>query len=119
MDLATAICEGAKLRPQTYGMLFGDVGTGLGSCALGAAYEALTGTHLLPYAKIDDDIAVKHSNAYRVLREAFPVLSSGQPVHACGEVKCSYRSDARGIIEHLNDAHQWTREGIATWVDTL
>lgn len=39
MKLSAAIRIGAKIRPQCYGRYFKDGG----SCALGAAYEAMTG----------------------------------------------------------------------------
>lgn len=45
MKLSEAILEGSKKRPQVFGQFYNMLDCGCyGTCALGAAYEALTGT---------------------------------------------------------------------------
>ena len=53
MKLSEAIREGAKLRPQCKGAFYSTNDQGVvSSCALGAAYEAVTGE--LPHAPLID-----------------------------------------------------------------
>jgi hypothetical protein len=98
MKLSEAIRLGAMLKSQA----FGELGDAIGTCALGAAYEA-RGVSF--YGEMDD----LPPDWYPLLvntRECCPV---------CG------RRDLIGsvIAECLNDAHRWTRERIADWVETM
>lgn len=120
MDLSTAIREGAKFRPQGKGHLFSRVsphgfhfrGVDL-SCALGAAFECLTGTTADGYDNEQD--------AYDALAAAFPALGRRVPTPCGGSAHgCIYNDGTlRTIIPHLNDQHDWTREQIADWIETL
>lgn len=67
MDLSTAIREGATKRPQCFGEMFALVNVRggravIGSCAMGAAYEALGQPPTNP------------DSAWHVLHQTFPVL---------------------------------------------
>lgn len=111
--LSEAMREGAKIRPQWYGSMFGvsmkfsEETEGVGSCALGAAYEAVHGGYVL---------APQNST---VLYADFPILAQPcEPPCDCADVSHADSSeDLRGVIIHLNDAHCWTREQIADFVE--
>ena len=115
MQLSEAIRLGAMLRPQARGWLVRDVfvptrgwrgwlGRGkmtTGTCALGAALEAV--------GMAADLGSVWHMWPWTLNRsELCPVC----PV-------CGIARMASGIIWHLNDSHDWTREQIADWVATI
>lgn len=53
------------------------------------------------------------------LKEAYPVLRESRtcPVAECSW--CQMHTVVSLLIIHLNDSHEWSREEIATWVDTL
>lgn len=97
MLLSDAILLGATLRPQAFGRMFTDEG----SCALGAAIEAVGNrtafAELWPWGDI--------------------------PVFRCpsdGEECDLYRGNRLfNVITHLNDYHRWSREQIAEWVRTV
>ncbi len=96
MRLSEAIRLGATLRPQAFGNYFKDGG----SCALGAATEAL--------GFRSDEYAVQ---IYAALIDKFDdVYCPGCP--DCGQ---SFRN--LRMISHFNDDHRWTRERIADWVE--
>lgn len=109
MKLSQAIREGAKLRPQCMYSAFGMVRTEtqwctLGSCALGAAYEAfyqkssVADTELLPQLQkatgIDFTARVWHPE-----REQYDDLSE--------------------VITDLNDVYKYSREHIADWLSKI
>lgn len=108
MKLSDAIRLGAMLRPvQAFYRLY-DPGTG-GSCALGAAAEAI-GSGVFPDGYTVDAHA-------RVPREWYVL----RPTTMCPHCE---RSPAGAIqidhvIVHLNNEHRWTREAIADWVEGL
>lgn len=98
MRLSEAIRLGAMLKPQA----FGDYSVGVGTCALGAAHEAL--------GKNADD----ESEWW------WPELPRDAICPSCGGMRHSDSSFAvGGVIAHLNDVHKWTREQIADWVETI
>ncbi len=101
MKLSEAIRAGAKLRPQAFGKGFDGVGT----CAMGAAFEGMG----LDPKSLDLEIC---QPIPEVLRELFPPKSV-RLCPVCGTQK------ALGVIVHLNDEHGWTREAIADYVETL
>lgn len=85
------IRRGAMLRPQAYGHFLENT-----SCAFGAALEAIGGlgeNDGLPWPEL----------LHRVVR--CPAFESDK--------------SAINVVMHLNDQHQWTREQIAGWVETL
>ena len=89
LKLSEAIREGAKLRPQGFDAFFQTKDDGVRcSCALGAAFEAMTG--------MDDYWAGDHT-----LRELFPTV----PV------------DVFTNITAMNDASLLSREEIADQVE--
>jgi hypothetical protein len=113
MKLSEAIREGAKLRPQTRGLMFGADGLDgeLCSCALGAAYEAALrerGTNLSErdlwrvFTKLACDF---------MQRELWPGLTktvrlvNGKPLLL------------QEAIVHLNDVEKLSREEIADQVE--
>jgi hypothetical protein len=121
MTLSDAIRLGAEQRPQTEGALFGWVNYvrgNLGSCAMGAAYEGLTGKTLLPLMDLmpADDVG-SYEDAWYRLKAAFPQLSMSSA--GCPECRITVTHSLKFTIEHLNDVHEWTREAIADWIDTL
>ena len=86
MKLSEAIRAGAKLRPQGFGHTHRDGK----SCAVGAAYEAMTGKTDWPRDK----------TIYEYVADA-----SGVPLHV-----------VRYKIAEMNDSRK-TREEIADWVE--
>lgn len=104
MRLSEAIRLGAMLRPQgtkSDSMLWwlDDRRT----CALGAALHA-QGLR-----------EIEGIYAFHLIRMAHPWLDVIKPY--CPN--CSIQHLAYEIIYHLNDGHQWTRERIADWVETI
>lgn len=97
MRLSDAILLGASLRPQAFGRMFGDNG----SCALGAAMEAVGGgiafARLWPWGEL-----LVHGCPFEM--EGCVGYRHGQVFH---------------VITHLNDYHRWSREQIAEWVRTV
>ena len=98
LKLSEAIRLGSMIRPQVIGEFFADGG----SCALGAALEAIG----VGYGTYDGDAPLD-----TVWPETWPDTWA---VAACPE--CCRQSDAANIIAHVNDLHGWTREQIADWV---
>jgi hypothetical protein len=98
IELADAIAEGARRRPQAFGEYFDEHG---GSCALGAAYE---GAYSLP----DDAHAIRPR-----MHRLFDCLENVR--RRCPE-GCLKRLPLNAIILHLNDDHHWTRERIVAWL---
>ena len=98
MKLSEAIRLGAMMKPQGFCELLNDKG---GTCAIGAAGDA--------FGKI----------SYTAIEKMYPfIIAERQPdCPMCGV--CGSRIDIEGIIFHLNDAHRWTREDIADWVETI
>ena len=115
MKLSEAIRLGAMLKPQA----FDDFTDGIGTCAWGAANEAIG-------LKADGDPAIPRQwwSLCNPPSEACP--ECGIEFHNCCDAKdfdacdcedqCAPVSD---VIVHLNDDHQWTREQIADWVSTI
>jgi len=102
IELADAIAEGARRRPQqAFGEYFSDDG---GSCALGAAYE---GAYVLPHNPHE-----AHAIRPR-LERIFDCLENVR--RRCPE-GCNKRLPLNAIILHLNDDHHWTREQIVEWL---
>ena len=115
MKLSEAIRLGAMLKPQAFGIMFNNGGT----CALGAAADAL--------GRLDD-----------IDREVVPFMSEIWPpewnisTQLGGNLAAIILSKERircpdctriyhavgSVVMHLNDFHCWTREAIADWVET-
>lgn len=103
--LSQAIRLGATFRPQGFGALFDDDK----SCAIGAAGEALGFTKGEHFST--DDI-----------KDRFPMtgaLDSFCPMCSQDDLMIlrSIPRNAIGLVIHLNDQHQWSREQIADWLE--
>lgn len=102
MLLSDAILLGSMLRPQCFYKPF----NGVGSCAFGAAEEA-----------IGINIASPAYAGTSTIPEKWEwTQGSGMGCPECGETPFRIASI---ISEHLNDGHRWTRERIAAWVATV
>lgn len=53
------------------------------------------------------------------MRKTFPALNEFVfcPAESCAELDDN--EDLFGLVQHLNDDHQWKREDIATWLEEL
>jgi hypothetical protein len=105
-ELAEFIRAGAVRRPD---QAFSDYYRGRSaSCALGAAYE---GMYRLP----------TQANGLRPTKDLewfFDCLEGS--VRKCpGGDGCKKTLSLASILVHLNDDHKWSRERIASWLDTL
>lgn len=99
MKLSEAIRLGAMLKPQA----FGDYTDGIGTCAMGSAFEAIG---ITPNA---EESAPAEWLAFLARDHACPVCRRKQ---SGGDL-------IDGVIPHLNDDHRWTRERIADWVEII
>lgn len=119
LRLSEAIRLGSLLRPQGKSTLFSfsgrwDDGQPIASCALGAAYEAATGTVILR--------TCMETEAWRYLKETFPIINNPAewPQSVGGEnSKFHGCSPLIRIIFTLNDHFGWTRTQIADYIATL
>jgi len=94
--LSDAIMLGAMRRPQCHGYFFEHGG----SCALGAAIDS-TGV------KEDyDELTRRFPELKRTMVSPIPLLSFR-------------RQNLWEIIVELNDLHDWTRESIASWLESI
>lgn len=99
MYLHTSMRLGSMLRPQGFGGAFMEGEAGIESCALGAALEAIGEMNTGKYAS-----------------DLWPELYALQ-------TPCPVCFIPRGVLHVigfcLNDAHRWTREQIATWLEPI
>jgi hypothetical protein len=116
MKLSEAIREGAKLRPQAFGRTFLETASGvLTSCAIAAALEA---TGYDPLRPLD-------LNARDLFRETFqsywtmPAMPCPHQHKGRRPRPCPDSGQVYGMLLHLNDTHEWSREAIADWVETI
>jgi hypothetical protein len=111
MKLSEAIRLGSMLKPQGDGVLFDEGG---GSCALGAACDALG------VERHDQSRFMVHA-----LEVEWPMLLKAAKCPACSFIKGIIRRwreeefDLEDVIIHLNDDHGWTRQRIADWIATM
>lgn len=100
---AALMREGANMRPQTTKEHFRATSSGTCSCAVGAVYEAATGTTQI---ENDDNIfsqcGLPTLDNLRVSDPAF-----GQNLYL------------EAAIYKLNDRRKWRRERIADWLEEL
>jgi hypothetical protein len=104
MKLSEAIRLGSALRKQAFDAYFVDSR----SCAIGAAAEAM-------------GCAYGDRPSAHMLLHHFPALlyTSTYPCGCNFEDQQGLVSLVETIIIHLNDRHHWTRERIATWIETV
>lgn len=100
MRLSDAIRLGAMMKPQA----FGDVRDGVGTCAIGAAYEAV-GVCLM-------------TRDYSTVPQWMRLILDDQTRDICPAC-CLRTLDFGSVISHFNDWHRWTREQIADYVASL
>lgn len=100
MRLSEAIKLGAMNGPQAFGALHRNGG----SCALGAAGDAV-GIQW-DMNDIDAGVVALHVNFPTLLRRTTCPVSHGH-------------NGVADIMVRLNDLHGWTRERIADWVETV
>jgi hypothetical protein len=104
-ELAAFIRAGASRRPE---QAYGDYYKGkYASCALGAAYE---GMYRLP-----ENVEGMHPT--KDLEWFFDVLEG--TVRSCPVEGCKKKLVLSALIVHINDAHRWSREQIATWLEAV
>ena len=99
MKLSTAILKGCKIRRKTSAQLFEDNK----SCALGAAYEGVTGKY-------------NGGGELTLLRKKFPILRRVAPKSS---KSWGYSETIEEIIISRNDTLGWSREKIARWLKKL
>lgn len=106
MKLSEALRLGAMIRSQAFGQYF----DGVGSCAAGAAAEALgLRIDILSSGAIDEFCANTKFDT---------VLNEVQYCPAC-RLNVATALSGEGVMVHLNDYHHWTREAIADWIEGL
>jgi hypothetical protein len=100
MRLSEAIRLGAIMKPQAFGMIF----DGIGTCAIGAAKDAVGELDVSPAWFGIAEVFERHPEwHYGILR---------CPVSGCSHIE--------GVIAaHLNDYHRWTRERIADFIEQI
>jgi hypothetical protein len=106
LRLSEAIRLGAMLRPQFFGASSGTLPDGrVGTCAMGAALEAI-------------GFGPKE---FCVIRPPMlePWTDFALQEERCPVVDCAKPNTISGVAAHLNDAHKWTREAIADWVEQM
>jgi hypothetical protein len=102
-ELAAAIRKGAERRPN---QAFGDYFIGRNaSCALGAAYEGI-------YRLAEDMGGRRPTKDFEWFFDCLDSVIRWCPVEGCKK-----HLVLSAMIVHLNDAHEWTREQIATWLE--
>lgn len=98
MKLSDAIRLGSMMKPQGFVSML----NGGRSCALGAAMDAIG--RLNGFTVTD------------MAADSWPFLNDkvGLPC-GCDSTDWAWKD----VITHLNDSHEWTREAIADWVQTI
>lgn len=113
MTLADAIRKGAMQRPQCDGLFVRSLVTGevTRTCVLAAAHEGVFGAPPGVDGEDEDTDAVMTS----LIRAGYDLLAHVPECPQCGR-----EGGLLGYtLFHLNDDHEWTREAIADWLDTL
>lgn len=104
LKLSDAIRLGSMLRPQCFGLMFKNGG----SCAIGAACEAVG------LSSEDGMESFWDNNVQPFKCPMYADYSNVLSDHCMGS-----RNTINQMIVHLNDTHHWTRERIADWVSTV
>lgn len=117
MKLSEAIMLGAMLRPQCRQAMFKNDDGRIGSCALGAAYEA-TFNEVPPVGSELEETPIHR------LMEQYPIVTFMVPstdfpnnirmVTAGGQPVTLIELGMQVIV--MNDTRKWTRQQIAEWV---
>lgn len=105
MKLSDAIRLGSMMRPKALCSFVNEHGT----CALGAGLEAVG---QLDAFREEDDA----DDAFAVAMTVWPWLgATDQECPVCGMTMWHQAQ----VITHINDTHEWTRERIADFVQSL
>lgn len=92
------------MRPQGYSLYFGvNMDEQICSCALGAAYEAITGRIAANSLEVNEKFLFSGYELDKYLLHPETLLID----------------NLHHIITNLNDEYKWTREQIADWVESL
>lgn len=118
IKLSTAIREGAKLHPQAMGTFYDDGKT----CVLGAL-AAIAGYDFTDYKWMQqcDEVEKLITNTYADIRnewEHCPVVECETTPEQLDETYWD-GDKLYGLVAHLNDQHKWTREAIASWLESI
>lgn len=105
MKLSEAIRDGARKRPQAFGRWY-DIRDGVAHTdVMGAAFEGA-----------GESFDVDHpGDTRKMMARMFPLFGLYKK-HTCPARGCVMQFDVYLMLQHLNDRHRWTREGIARWV---
>lgn len=141
MKLSTAIRKGAEQHTQVFSQLF-DLqceyvynnalqytrrASVKSTCVIGAALVGVFGSpqEFVCDSKAMHDFEDTNNRNLSELGEIFPILKMSYtiPVDCTGAhfntLANVRRAPLLNILVHLNDAHHWSREQIADWVETL
>jgi hypothetical protein len=114
MKLSEAIRIGSKIRPQIQGRLYKRIdGETYGSCALGAAIEAIAPIYGKAHVKAGNDrtkLLTIASAARKRLYAKYPELQQVAP-------NSQFLLETEILIK--NDANLETRESIADWLESI
>jgi hypothetical protein len=116
MKLSEAIRIGAKKRPQCFTVLFlhptdpSNKSGVIQSCALGAGLEG---------AGIINPEELQYPCHPKWKAEVFDGISGYKDRAWFRCPICFFRDDSLELTIHLNDAHEWSREAIADWLETI
>lgn len=119
MKLSQAMREGAAKRPQCRDVFFNKIRGVLCSCALGAAFE---GGGLINGAALTRRAVELHMGLIAQFEgfETYDVNNSGMLPFPCPSFSCNERpAQLPEIAVHLNDEHNWSREQIADWLESI
>jgi len=114
LKLSTCIREGAKKRPQAFGDFICEIASPntstpeYSTCALGAAYEHITGE--LPYPEDEQQVSdtLYKTCGLNNFRVPYPEVTYAG-MEACID----------DIVTTLNDTFRWTREQIADYLESI
>lgn len=103
LRFSEAIRLGAMLRPQCFNAMYKNNG----SCALGAAREAVGASNAASFVTciVWPWTGTLHN---------CPVGCDANQIYPGANKSC-----VTTIVVHLNDVHHWTRERIADWVESI
>ncbi len=113
MKLSEAIRLGAMMKPQAFGTWF----DGEGTCATGAALDAmgfLGNPEAFPSREIEEVLIAPYLASPQFKRHSAEL--GGNRKRPC---RCNGKDGVGPIMVHLNNRHRWTRERIADWVETI
>jgi hypothetical protein len=118
MKLSEAIRKGATLHPQVFGCFVGwaqeeEDGTPImGTCAIGAAYEAITGN--LPTNPFDDTTI--EALLLDEIDEMNDEFGDERVIGYPSQLGLTRHEEVTSVIACLNDFYAWKREDIADYL---